>query len=100
MLKLNIMFTCRNYVVQFILELKIPSATSKLTSQFEGSFLHLSMQKFSSHVVEKYIELCNDETRSKIIHELLSANYFEQLLQDPHANYVVQKALRFSEVCY
>ncbi|KZV34637.1 pumilio7, chloroplastic [Dorcoceras hygrometricum] len=86
-----------NYVVQFILELKIPSATSKLTSQFEGSYLHLSMQKFSSHVVEKCLELCNDETRSKIIQELLSANYFEQLLQDPHANYVVQKALRFSE---
>ncbi|XP_075489225.1 uncharacterized protein LOC142528061 [Primulina tabacum] len=86
-----------NYVVQFILELKIPSATSKLTTQFEGSFLHLSMQKFSSHVVEKCLELCNDETRSKIIRELLSADYFEQLLQDPHANYVVQKALRFSE---
>ncbi|XP_073307631.1 uncharacterized protein [Primulina huaijiensis] len=86
-----------NYVVQFILELKIPSATSMLTAQFEGSYLHLSMQKFSSHVVEKCLELCNDETRSRIIHELLSANYFEQLLQDPHANYVVQKALRFSE---
>ncbi|XP_073048794.1 uncharacterized protein [Primulina eburnea] len=86
-----------NYAVQFILELKIPSATSKLTSQFENNYVHLSTQKFSSHVVEKCLDLCNVETRSKIIHELLSADDFEQLLQDPHANYVVQKALHVSE---
>ncbi|CAI9770081.1 unnamed protein product [Fraxinus pennsylvanica] len=86
-----------NYVVQFILELKIPSVTSKLTSQFEGNYVHLSTQKFSSHVVEKCLVVCNDEARSMIIHELLSATYFEQLLHDPHANYVVQTALRVSE---
>ncbi|KAI3445727.1 hypothetical protein Pfo_002392 [Paulownia fortunei] len=86
-----------NYVVQFILELKIPSATSKLTSQFEGNYVHLSRQKFSSHVVEKCLVVCDDDARSKIIYELLSATYFEQLLQDPHANYVVQTALRVSE---
>ncbi|CAA2968286.1 pumilio homolog 7, chloroplastic [Olea europaea subsp. europaea] len=86
-----------NYVVQFILELEIPSAASKLTSQFEGNYVHLSTQKFGSHVVEKCLVVCSNETRSKIIHELLSATYFEQLLQDPHANYVVQTALRVSE---
>ncbi|CAI9765363.1 unnamed protein product [Fraxinus pennsylvanica] len=86
-----------NYVVQFILELKIPSVTSKLTSQFEGNYVHLSTQKFSSHVVEKCLVVCNGEYRSKIIHELLTATYFEQLLHDPHANYVVQTALQVSE---
>ncbi|KAL1544374.1 pumilio 5-like isoform X1 [Salvia divinorum] len=86
-----------NYVVQFILELKIPSATSKLISQFEGNYVHLSSQKFSSHVVEKCLLVCNEETRTNIIHELLSAPCFDQLLQDPHANYVVQRALRVSE---
>ncbi|GER42710.1 pumilio 7 [Striga asiatica] len=86
-----------NYVVQFILELKVPSATSKLISQFEGHYVHLARQKFSSHVVEKCLVLCNEGIRSKIIHELLSASYFEQLLQDPHANYVIQTALRVTE---
>lgn len=89
---------CRNYVVQFILELKIAYATSKLISQFEGNYVHLSTQKFSSHVVEKCLSVSDDVVRSNIIHELLSANHFEQLLQDPHANYVVQTALRVSEV--
>lgn len=91
---------CRNYVVQFILELEIPSAASKLTSQFEGNYVHLSTQKFGSHVVEKCLVVCNNETRSKIICELLSATYFEQLIQDPHANYVVQTGLRVSKVCF
>ncbi|KAK3007378.1 hypothetical protein RJ639_017455 [Escallonia herrerae] len=86
-----------NYVLQYILELKIPYATSKLVSQFEGNFVHLSTQKFSSHVVEKCLAVLSHEVRSKIIHELLSADHFEQLLQDPHANYVVQTALRVSE---
>ncbi|XP_022749110.1 putative pumilio homolog 7, chloroplastic [Durio zibethinus] len=86
-----------NYVVQFILELKIPSALSTLISQFEGNYVHLSSQKFSSHVVEKCLVVLNDENQSRIIHELLSATPFEQLLQDPHANYVVQTALRVSE---
>ncbi|XWS63158.1 hypothetical protein CRYUN_Cryun06bG0072200 [Craigia yunnanensis] len=87
-----------NYVVQFILELKIPPATSTLISQFEGNYVHLSSQKFSSHVVEKCLVVLNDDGRSRIIHELLSATHFEQLLQDPHANYVVQTALCVSEV--
>ncbi|KAK6143703.1 hypothetical protein DH2020_024051 [Rehmannia glutinosa] len=86
-----------NYVIQFILGLKIPCATSKLTSQFEGNYVHLSTQKCSSHVVEKCLQFCNEEVRSKIIHELLSAPYFGHLLQDPHANYVIQKALEYSE---
>ncbi|XP_044507394.1 putative pumilio homolog 7, chloroplastic isoform X2 [Mangifera indica] len=86
-----------NYVVQFILELEIPSAIRTLISEFEGNYVHLSIQKFSSHVVEKCLHVFDDESRSRIIHELLSASPFEQLLQDPHANYVIQTALRVSE---
>ncbi|KAL5176113.1 putative pumilio 7, chloroplastic [Glycine soja] len=86
-----------NYVVQFILDLRIPSATATLSLQFERKYVHLSMQKFGSHVVEKCLAVFNDENQSRVIHELLSAPHFEQLLQDPHANYVIQSALRHSE---
>ncbi|KAL4392559.1 hypothetical protein HN51_014057 [Arachis hypogaea] len=86
-----------NYVVQYILELGIPHATGAILLQFEGNYVHLSRQKFSSHVVEKCLAVFNDENRSRVIHELLSAPHFEHLLQDPHANYVVQSALRHSE---
>ncbi|KAK9073945.1 hypothetical protein SSX86_006539 [Deinandra increscens subsp. villosa] len=86
-----------NYVVQSILELQIQSAVSMLISQFEGNYVHLARQKFSSHVVEKCLSVLDDHSRSKIVRELLSATHFEQLLQDPHANYVVQTALRVAE---
>ena len=88
-----------NYVVQCTLDLQIPSAATTLTLQFEGSYAHMSMQRYSSHVVEKCLEVFDDEHRDKIIHELLSDPHFDQLLQDPQANYVIQKALRCSEVC-
>eukprot|EP00268_Persea_americana_P059224 TRINITY_DN7245_c0_g1_i1.p1 TRINITY_DN7245_c0_g1~~TRINITY_DN7245_c0_g1_i1.p1 ORF type:complete len:811 (-),score=137.71 TRINITY_DN7245_c0_g1_i1:311-2743(-) len=86
-----------NYVVQYILELKIPFATVNFISQFEGNYVHLSTQKFSSNVVEKCLKVFGEEPRSRIIHELLSSSRFEQLLQDPFANYVIQCALSVSK---
>nr|XP_043626959.1 putative pumilio homolog 8, chloroplastic [Erigeron canadensis] len=86
-----------NYVVQYILEQQIPLAVSQLTSQFKGNYVHLATQKFSSHVVEKCLAISDGQIRSTIIRELILATHFEQLLQDPHANYVVQTALRVSE---
>ncbi|KAI9103590.1 hypothetical protein K1719_023213 [Acacia pycnantha] len=85
-----------NYVVQYILDLRNPYATACITSQFEGHYVQLSMEKFSSHVVEKCLHVFDSVNQSRIICELLSAPHFEQLLQDPHANYVVQSALRYS----
>ncbi|ONK74037.1 uncharacterized protein A4U43_C03F2140 [Asparagus officinalis] len=82
-----------NYVVQFILDLKNPSAASNLASQFEGNYVHLSTQKFSSNVVEKCLKLFTDNAQARIVIELLSVNRFEMLLQDPYANYVIQSAL-------
>ncbi|XP_076915705.1 putative pumilio homolog 8, chloroplastic [Bidens hawaiensis] len=86
-----------NYVVQYILELQIPSAVNMLTCQFKGNYVQLATQKFSSHVVEKCLAVLDSQTRSTIIRELISAAHFEQLIQDPHANYVVQTALRVAE---
>ncbi|XP_021639036.2 putative pumilio homolog 7, chloroplastic isoform X2 [Hevea brasiliensis] len=81
-----------NYVVQYIIEQKSPSAIVNLLSQFKRHYVHLSMQKFSSHVVEKCLKHLN-ESREQIVRELISVPRFEQLLQDPFANYVIQSAL-------
>ncbi|GMI82854.1 hypothetical protein HRI_001954700 [Hibiscus trionum] len=94
-----------NYVVQYIIELKVPSAVGNLLSQFKrhllsqfkGHYVQLSMQKFSSHVVEKCLKHIA-ESRSQIIHELTCVVHFEQLLQDPFANYVIQSALAVTKV--
>ncbi|KAG9144294.1 hypothetical protein Leryth_016949 [Lithospermum erythrorhizon] len=85
-----------NYVIQNILELKIPSASVTLLSALKGHFVLLSMQKFSSHVVEKCLK-CYGQSRPIIIHELLSVPRFGQLLQHPFANYVIQSALKVTK---
>ncbi|GLT93819.1 hypothetical protein SLE2022_115930 [Rubroshorea leprosula] len=81
-----------NYVVQYIMDQQISAACVILLSQFKGHYVQLSMQKFSSHVVEKCLKFL-PESQSQIISELLSVPKFDQLLQDPFANYVIQSAL-------
>ncbi|KAF5934491.1 hypothetical protein HYC85_030662 [Camellia sinensis] len=45
-----------NYVVQYIMELKIPLAATSLISQFKGHYVYLSIQKFNNNVVEKCLK--------------------------------------------
>ncbi|XP_039690643.1 putative pumilio homolog 8, chloroplastic [Medicago truncatula] len=85
-----------NHIVQYIIQMQNPSAIAELTAQFNGKYVQLSMQKFSIHVVEKCLEHIV-ETRARIVQEFLAVPYFENLLQDPYANYVVQCALKFTE---
>jgi hypothetical protein len=75
-----------------------PNAIAELTAQFKENYVQLSMQKFSIHVVEKCLEHIVETTRARIVQEFLAVPYFENLLQDPYANYVVQCALKFTEV--
>ncbi|KAF3326422.1 pumilio 4-like protein [Carex littledalei] len=86
-----------NYVVQFVLDLTIPSANANLASQFEGRYVELSKQKFSSNVVEKCLKIFCENDKAKIILELLSVPRFDQLVQDPYANYVIHTALLTSK---
>ncbi|KAM6581235.1 hypothetical protein CsatA_005009 [Cannabis sativa] len=85
-----------NYVIQCILEQEIPHVNSVLAAQFEGRYVHLSMQKCSSHVVEKCLEFFNYIDRSKLILELVLSCHFQQLIQHELGNYVIQVALRVS----
>ncbi|KAM0853246.1 hypothetical protein ACQ4PT_051209 [Festuca glaucescens] len=86
-----------NYVVQYVIELKVAAANASLAQQFEGKYVQLSMQKFSSNVVEKCLKVFKDADKANIILELLAAPHFERLLQHPYANYVVYAALQNSK---
>ncbi|KAL0826083.1 hypothetical protein Bca101_049760 [Brassica carinata] len=81
-----------NYAVQFVIELRIPSAVAMMLSQLKGHYVQLSMQKFSSHMVERCLMHC-PESRPQIVRELVSVPHFDHLLQDPYANFVIQAAL-------
>ncbi|XP_057489857.1 putative pumilio homolog 8, chloroplastic isoform X2 [Actinidia eriantha] len=88
-----------NFVVQHLLELKIPGVTENLLRQFEGRYFSLSCNKYASNVVEKCLVEAGEEQASWIIIELLKSPDVHKLLVDPFGNYVIKKALKVSKPC-
>lgn len=82
-----------NYVVQQIMDPTHTGVLQKLVSHLQGSITKLAVQKFSSIVIEKCLEYTEAEQQMTIIRELVNRNKLPRLLQDPYANYVIQKAL-------
>lgn len=82
-----------NYVVQQIMDPTHPEVLKKLVSHLQGSVNKLAVQKFSSIVIEKCLEYTESTQQMQIINELVNPAKLPRLLQDPYANYVIQKAL-------
>lgn len=92
------LITCRNYVVQFILKLNLRWATEAILKQLEGNYGDLSMQKYSSNVVEKCLQFADGVQITKIVLELINDPRFDKIMQDPYGNYAIQTALNNTEV--
>ncbi|KAF9701988.1 hypothetical protein EKO04_000277 [Ascochyta lentis] len=90
-----------NYVVQYILDLNDPNFTTPMCLGFKGKIAELSMQKFSSNVIEKCIRCAEMSTKATMIEELLDVEQLERLMRDSYGNYVIQTALEFAppELC-
>ncbi|KAK6528666.1 hypothetical protein TWF694_003914 [Orbilia ellipsospora] len=86
-----------NYVVQYILDLGEPDLAEPLIHKFLGRISELSMQKFSSNVIEKCIRVSEKETRASMIKEIINPPELEKLIRDSYANYVIQTALDYAE---
>lgn len=80
-----------NYVVQHLLSTKVQFAP-KIIEGLLGHIPELSVQKFSSNVIEKCLQVASQEHYSAVIQEITNANLLE-LLQDRYANFVIQTAL-------
>ncbi|RPD58447.1 ARM repeat-containing protein [Lentinus tigrinus ALCF2SS1-6] len=86
-----------NYVVQYILDLNDNRFSDAVIRQFSGNVCALSVQKFSSNVIEKCIRVAEHNTRKMLISELLNRTRLEKLLRDSYGNYCVQTALDYAE---
>ncbi|XP_065869648.1 pumilio homolog 12-like [Euphorbia lathyris] len=82
-----------NYVVQFVLEMRLPCAEDTVTERLSRNFVTLSMNKYGSNVVEKCMKHCREHNAAKIIQELMQSKDFLDVIQDPFGNYVIQTAL-------
>ncbi|KAF5356163.1 hypothetical protein D9756_003987 [Leucocoprinus leucothites] len=86
-----------NYVVQYILDLNDSRFSDAVIRQFQGNVCALSVQKFSSNVIEKCVRVAEHSTRKILIDELLNRSRLEKLLRDSYGNYCVQTALDYAE---
>lgn len=85
--------------MQFILKIDLQWATDEILEQLAGSYGDLSMQKYSSNVVEKCLQVAKEGERlPKIVNELIKDPRFDKIMQDPYGNYAIQTALNQSEV--
>lgn len=85
--------------MQYIFELQV-SQVMKILDQLEGRYGDLSMQKYSSNVVEKCLKHSIGEGPRRVIQELIDDPKLDQIMQDAYGNYVIQAALNISEVGY
>lgn len=85
--------------MQFIIEMRDFKATAMVLARLKGHYVELSMQKFSSHLVERCLTHC-PECRPQIVLELISVPRFDLLIQDPFANFVIQAALSVTKVVH
>ncbi|KTW28107.1 hypothetical protein T552_01968 [Pneumocystis carinii B80] len=84
-----------NYVVQYILDLGDARFSEPLIHRFIGNVCLLSVQKFSSNVIEKCIRMAEPSTRSLLIQEL--PRKITSLIRDSYANYVIQTSLDYAD---
>lgn len=92
---LYILFSFRNYVVQYVVELNDPNVTILLVQQLFGNYARLSRNKYGSHVVQKFLKIHYID-HSMIVYDLLKD--IDTLLVDPFGNYVIQTAWFVCEV--
>ena len=88
----------RNYVIQFILGLKIHWATARVVDELAGHVGNLSMQKCGSHVVEHCLHQAPQLMCDRIINELMNDPKLPQIIIDQYGNFVIQTALKQCQV--
>ncbi|GAN00831.1 conserved hypothetical protein [Mucor ambiguus] len=82
-----------NYVVQYVLGLDDAVYYDGLIRRFIEPIRELSVQKFSSNVIEKCIRVAGNETRRLLIAGIIAHPNMERFLRDSYANYVIQTCL-------
>lgn len=60
-----------NYVVQYVLKLRIESINKQISQRILSDYVYFSKQKFSSNVIEKCLEYNTDKTNQEIVRTIM-----------------------------
>lgn len=86
-----------NYAVQHALEEWGGACCMPIFKSLEGRMMQLSIQKFSSNVVEKLFCSAPPEFRNRFISELIESEKMSVLVNSNYGHYVVKRALQLAE---
>ncbi len=84
-----------NYVIQELIESWDINEVKQSLLLYKNKLTSLSMEKYSSNVMEKYIEKSDDILNEYIDEIILNGKIFE-IMKNNYGNFVIQKALKLS----
>lgn len=76
-----------NYVLQYIITHGNIEINYRISLVFVTNIFYLSKQKFSSNVIEKCFDYCDEKTKFSIVKSLCETNQIPELLLDMYGNY-------------
>ena len=82
-----------NYAVQNLINCTDLSFCDNIIETIVDNYLSLSMQKFSSNVVENCIKYCDKKYIKKIYNSVIEDNRLESLLNNIYGNFVLEKLI-------
>jgi len=82
-----------NYIVQYLLDLNIPTFTEQCARKVLHSVSSLACNKFSSNVVERCFRVAAPETFQLMLDEILEPSVLPDIAKDQFGNYVLQTAV-------
>ena len=82
-----------NYVIQVLVDNWDLPEVKQILKLYDNQFTSLSMEKYSSNVMERCIEK-SDDILSQYINEVCESGKIFEVMKNNFGNYVIQKALR------
>ena len=84
-----------NYVIQELVESWDLNEVKQSLLLYKNKLTMLSMEKYSSNVIEKYIEK-SDDILNEFINEIIFQGKISEIMKSNFGNFVIQKAIKLS----
>jgi hypothetical protein len=85
-----------NYAIQTAFEYWQEEDVLPILNKFKNKYVNLSMQKYSSNVVEKCLERSDQIALKTFAEEVSQMSRSSDLMKNNYGNYVIQKALKLA----
>jgi pumilio RNA-binding family len=82
-----------HYLILYIIKSDLRSYKRKLIMNIIPNFTYLAIQIYSSTVLEKCFEFCEDDIKYILYQHLENVDTIKTLICDEYGNYVIQKAI-------